>query len=180
MLRQECGKLEETKGALLIISQTRDNLTPMSFEKKKRSGGTALKFYCTHEVWVILIKPIKKGPKGRERRVGAEAEVKVTKNKVTGKRRTVCFDIYDGYGIDDIGSMIDFLLDEKEWTGGGASKIDTKGDMGFSSGIMRDALIEHIETDKTKGRLKELKKIVTETWKAIEKSLEPKRVSKYD
>jgi RecA/RadA recombinase len=183
MLREDCGTLEKTKGALLIISQTRDNLTPGSFEKKTRSGGKALKFYANHEVWVILTSQIKKGPKGRERRVGAEAQVKVTKNKVTGKRRTVNFDIYDGYGIDDINSMIDFMLDEKEWTGGGSSKINTKRDLGIpevigkEGGIMRDALIDLIEADKKK--LRELKDVVTELWNDIEKSLEPKRVSKY-
>ena len=173
LLREECGKLKQTKGVLLIVSQTRDNLTPGSYEKKTRSGGKALKFYATHEVWIIYKGALTSNNK---RRIGAECDIKVTKNKVTGKKRTVSFSIFDGYGIDDIGSMIDFLLDEKVWTGT-SNAINTKNDLGFKETITRKALITHIET---KGLEKTLKKIVTEVWLDIEEELKPKRKHKYE
>lgn len=173
MLREDCGTLKRAKGALLIVSQTRDNLTPGSFEKKTRSGGKALKFYAQHELWLILINPIKT----KELRIGAECLVKVTKNKVTGKRRNVSFDVYDGYGIDDIGSIIDFLLDEKVWTGGGKSNIDTKGDFGKES-ISRNKLIDTI--DNNKSLYQKLKNIAAEVWNAREDSIKLNRKNKYE
>jgi len=176
LLREECGKLKRTKGALLIVSQTRDNLTPGSFEKKTRSGGRALKFYATHEVWVILTGQITH-PKTKLR-IGAECDVKVTKNKVTGKRRTVSFNVYDGYGVDDIGSMIDFMLDMDAWTGGGKSNIDTKGDLGLKEAISRAKLIDLLETEED--RLAEMKDIVAEEWNEREKEVQPDRKKRYE
>lgn len=174
MLREDCGNLKRTKGALLIISQTRDNLTPGSFEKKTRSGGKALKFYATHEVWIILAGAINSSSK---RRIGSECTIKVTKNKVTGKRRSIALNIYDGYGIDDIGSMIDFMLDEKEWSGGGASKIDTKGNLGLKESVTRAKLVEYIEDNNKESALR---KVVADVWHDIEEALKPKRKHKYE
>lgn len=173
LLREECGKLKKTKGALLIISQTRDNLTPGSFEKKTRSGGKALKFYATHEVWVILVGAITSTNK---RKIGAEALIKVTKNKVTGKKRNVKFSIFDGYGIDDIGSMIDFLIEEKVWSGGGKKGVDTNGDI-YDEPMQRTKLIDYIEENEME---KKLKKLVTRVWLEIEEDLKPKRKHKYE
>jgi recombination protein RecA len=174
MLREDCGSLKKSKGVLLIISQTRDNLTPGSFEKKTRSGGKALKFYATHEIWVILTGGITSNTTPK-RRIGAECDIRVTKNKVTGKRRTVAFNIYDGYGIDDIGSMIDFLLDESKWAGGGAKAIDTKG---FAKEPMtRVKLIDYIEDNNLQRKLKD---ITAGVWHEVEEKLKPKRKSKYE
>jgi len=176
LLREECGKLKRTKGALLIVSQTRDNLTPGSFEKKTRSGGRALKFYATHEVWVILTGQITH-PKTKLR-IGAECDVRVTKNKVTGKRRTVSFNVYDGYGVDDIGSMIDFMLDMDAWTGGGKTSIDTKGDLRLKEPISRAKLIDLLETEED--RLADLKELVAEEWHLREKEVQPDRKKRYE
>lgn len=172
ILREVCGKMKQTDSILLIISQTRDNVDPMSPSKRTRSGGRALKFYATHEVWLYLGKQIK----SRDRTIGTEVEISVSKNKITGKRRSVSVSIFYDYGIDDIGSMIDFLLDEKAWTGGGKSPIDTKGDL-CKEPMQRTKLIEYIEDNNLEGKLK---KIVAAEWKSIEDSLKLKRKSKYD
>jgi RecA/RadA recombinase len=184
-LRQECGKLKRSNGACIIISQTRDNLTPGSFEKKTRSGGKALKFYATHEVWVLLLKQFKDNKHGL--RTGAEAEIKVTKNKITGKRRSIRIDILDDYGLDDIGSMIDFLVDDiKCWTGT-AAKYDTKGDLGIdpvqkvknvnTGGISREKLINLIESEQW--AYDGLKAICSEEWNKREAEVKPNRKPRY-
>lgn len=172
MLREDCGKLKKCKGALLIISQTRDNLTPGSFEKKTRSGGKALKFYATHEIWIILTKSIK----SKNRRIGAECLIKVTKNKITGKRREIKFTTYDDYGVDDIGSMIDFMIEEGGWKGGGGSAINTNGDLDLNAPLSRVKLIQHIEDNSLE---RKLKIIVGKVWADIEESLKVKRKRKF-
>ena len=198
LLREECGKLSDSRGALLIISQTRDNLNAFSYEKKTRSGGKALKFYATHEVWIIYTGAIKE----KDRQVGAETEVKVRKNKITGKKRSIKLYVFDDYGIDDIGSCVDFLVSEKWWSysakeapKGPKTKvarapkaeddekvsktkpIDTKGDLGDYPAMSRTKLIQTIEDDDLK---EELKQAVTACWNDIEESIRPKRKAKYE
>ena len=173
ILRDCCGKLEKSNSILLIISQTRDNINPMSFETKTRSGGRALKFYATHEIWTASAGKIS----SKNRVIGVKCAIKVSKNKITGKVREVEVPIYYDYGIDDLGSMIDFLIDEGIWVQKEKSpSINTNGDFNKEP-ITRAKLIEHIESKKLE---QELKNIVAEEWKAIEDSLKLKRKNKYE
>lgn len=166
ILRQICRRLKKTDSLLIIVSQTRDNINPMSFEKKTRSGGRALKFYATHEIWTAVAKKLKK----KERVIGIECKAKITKNKITGKVRTVEFPIFYDYGIDDIGSMIDFLLVEGTWSKAG-KKINSP--MGL---MTRESLIKKIEDKNLEDKLK---KAVAKTWNQIEDGLKLNRKGKY-
>jgi hypothetical protein len=83
--------------------------------------------------------------------------------------------VYDEYGVDDIGSMVDFMLSEEKWTGGGASAINTKGDL-VDIPMNRAKLIQHIEENNLE---RKLKIIVGRVWNDIELSLKPKRKPKY-
>jgi len=108
---REILKARETESALIIISQTRDDINPMSFTKKTRSGGRALKFYCTHEIWLAVASTIKK----KDLPVGVNVRVKISKNKLTGKMRQVEFPLYYSYGVDDIGASVDWMIKTKTW-----------------------------------------------------------------
>lgn len=170
ILRHVVGKLKKVDGTLLIISQTRENLTPGSFEKKTRSGGKALKFYATHEVWLALGGTIK----AKDRIIGVNCIVTVKKNKITGKRRTVEFPIYYDYGVDDLTSCIEFLIKEGYWSKS-SSKIDPKGDLGLEAGTIK-SIIKQIETE---GLERKLQALVGRAWKEIEDSLKLGRKNKY-
>jgi len=127
ILRSCTGLLSSTGSILIIVSQIRDNVDPMSPKKDTRSGGHALKFYAHHEMWM---KPIKEHKKNGVS-IGSAVKVKITKNKITGKVREVVFDIYYDYGIDDISSCIDYLLQIGRWSGGGKEKIKFGNDFDF-------------------------------------------------
>jgi len=171
ILKDCCGKLEKSDSILLIISQTRDNINPMSFEKKTRSGGKALKFYATHELWTANGGKLK----GTGNRViGVKCIVKVTKNKITGKCREVEIPIFYDMGIDDIGSCIDFLIEEEFWKGG--TKIDTKGYFAKEP-LTRNKLIDLIEDKDFESQLKHL---VGKVWKTIEDNLKLDRKRRYE
>jgi RecA/RadA recombinase len=173
ILRDVCGKLEKSDSILLIISQTRDNIDPMSFEKKTRSGGRALKFYATHELWTASGGKIK----SKEREIGVYCIVKVSKNKITGKRREIEVPIYYDYGLDNIGSCIDFLVAEGEWVKPAkATNIDVKGAFSIKQPISRAKLIDYIEVNGIEDQLIDL---TAEVWKEIEDSLKLNRKSKY-
>jgi hypothetical protein len=122
LLRKITNKTKNTNSAIFIISQTRDNIGVMFGDKKTRSGGKALKFFCTHEMWLAVIEHIKK----KELNAGVYVRVKVSKNKITGKERIVEFPIYYDYGIDDITSCIDFLMKEGRWGAPKKEKEDKK------------------------------------------------------
>jgi recombination protein RecA len=172
ILRQIVRDIKTTESELIIISQTRDKVDLMSREKTTRSGGRALKFYCTHEIWLQMIGKIIKS----ERIIGNKVKARVKKNKITGKEREVEFPIFYDYGSDSIGACINFLIEEKRWkkTGREIDAIDlaitgTKTDFGGS-------LVKQIE----EGNLEEkLFKIAEEEWLRIEERIKLNRKQKY-
>ena len=168
LLRNICGKLKRTNSGLIIISQTRDNIDPMSFEKKTRSGGKALKFYAHHEIWLAMAGKIVK----RDRVIGNKVKAKVSKNKVTGKVREVAFPIFYDYGVDDIKSSIEWLVAEGFWK---KTKLTIHAEELGLSGTA-DKLVKAIEE---KGQERQLKKIVEKGWVEIEEGLKLNRKSKY-
>jgi len=172
ILRNITSGLAQSKSVLFIISQTRDNVDPRSFSKETRSGGRALKFYAHHEMWLKPIGEIKK----KETAIGSRVEVNITKNKILGTHRRVEFEIYYDYGIDDIGSCIDYLIKMGHWTGGGTAKINFNGDFDFDS-CTRTKLITTIEEN---GLYKTLQLIVKKVWDEFEEELRLGRKNKYE
>ncbi len=160
-IRKAIAGLQKTNSILLVISQTRDNIGTFSFEKKTRSGGRALRFYACLEMWSAVKEKIKKTAKGKPRQTGIVAEVKIKKNRITGQEHTVEIPIYHSFGIDDTGSMIDYLIEEKHWVGT-KGKVEAK-EYGYSGSI--DGLISLIERD---GKEKSLKMLVGGVWEEIQ------------
>ena len=163
-------RLKDSNSHVLVISQTRDKLDAMMFEEKKiRSGGNALRFYACHEVWLAVKEKLKE----KNRQVGALVRIRIKKNKMTGKIRQVEVPLFYDYGIDDIGSCIDFLLEEKVWR-------ERKGEIipdikGIPAG-KRDNIIKVIEN---KGLEKELFKRTEQAWLEVEDSLKLNRKPKF-
>lgn len=157
LFRVICSKLEESESIMLVISQTRDTISSFSFVEKNRSGGRALEFYSIHEMWLKPIKTIKR----RDRKIGFICRVKVSKNKVTGKERTVDFPIYFDYGIDDIGSCIDWMVKEKYWPKRGNTITAT----GLRIKGTRKKLIQLIEENDLE---RQMQVFVGKAWKDLE------------
>ena len=171
ILRKIVQNVKNTSSTIFVISQTRDNIGVTFGSKKTRSGGKALKFFSTHELWLAVEKHIKR----KERDVGVDVIVKVSKNKLTGKLRKIKFPIYYDYGIDDISSCIDFLIEEKVWSET-RGVIDTKGDF-VADKTNQSKLITLIEEENLKPELVEL---VANTWYDIETSIASDRRPKYE
>ena len=168
MLRKIIRDMKKTDSTLVIVSQVRENLNPAAFSKKYRAGGKALKFYCTHEIWLAVTGKIKK----KDRIIGSEVKAKITKNKITGKVREVEFSMFNDYGIDDIGSCIDFLTNEGYWSTKKQTILAT--DFDFSG--TRASLIKYIEENS---REKKLARLTGKVWNRIEDSLKLGRKGKY-
>jgi len=171
-LRRVVPKLAKTKSILIIINQTRDNVGTFSFEKKTRSGGHALRFYATLEIWSSIREKLKDRVRGKDRQIGIRSQVQVKKNRQTGREVKVDMPIYFSVGIDDTESCIDYLIEEKHWSKFG-SKI-TAPEFDFSG--KKETLIQKVEEEGLEG---ELRSAVTGVWNDIEESCRVKRKKRY-
>ena len=104
---QLCSKIQDKNILVIIISQVRENIDMFSFEKFTRSGGKALDFYAHMVVWLATTKKIVK----KDRPVGVVVKAKVTKGKVPRPFRECFFTLLYDYGLDNIGTSIDYLYD---------------------------------------------------------------------
>ena len=169
ILRVITSDIKQKEALVMIVSQTRDNIGfGAMFSPKVRSGGKALEFYSCHTLWLA----IKSRMKEKNREIGVIIEAKITKNKLTGKRRTVTFPINYYYGVDDIGSCIDFLIEEKYWDKN-KNKIVAKD---FNIEMSKKKLIVEIEQKNLEN---ELRKITADVWNSIEDSIKTDRKPKY-
>lgn len=109
MFRKLNKKLEKSKVLLIIVSQVRENIGVTFGEKYRRSGGKALDFYATHIFWLAHTKILKRTIKKVERPYGISLKSKCKKNKVGFPFREAEFDFIFGFGIDDLGSSVQFL-----------------------------------------------------------------------
>lgn len=177
-LRQIANVNEGTNSLIIIISQTRQNLGAMFGKKKTRSGGDALHFFSSQEIWLHNGPKITKKVRGEEVEIGRYVFVDVAKNRVTGKRRKVSFPVLDGYGVDDTRSMVEWLVTKGFWEKEGKSpeawKIDTCGDFEINGKVFE--IVKHIEENNLDEKLK---KIVWDSWTEIEGELKLNRKPRY-
>jgi len=172
-LRRLMGPLQETGSILLILNQTRDSFS--MFEPATYSGGRALKFYATLQLWSRRVGAITKTYRKKERQLGIVAQVRVKKNRVTGRDRSVKIPIYHSFGIDDVGSCVDYLISEGRWakTKGG---VITVKDLGPSWTGKHNEVVSRIEED---GMEEDVVSLVGETWQDIERACIVSRKSRY-
>jgi len=176
MLRQMVNGLKDTGSLLVIVSQVRQNMDAGPFEPSLyRTGGQALGHNATHEFWLWKSQALKREVKGRQRTIGNSVRPKVTKNRITGKVREVLFPIFYDYGIDDIGSCVDFMIKEKFWTKKPKGQlVDTKG---FGLEATKQGLVKQIEEQGLEIRLK---KAVGKAWLEIEESMKLDRKRRFE
>lgn len=170
-VRKVLKGLRKTQSILIILSQTRDNLGSM-FGGRTRSGGRALRFYATNEVWSSIIKPIKKQVRGKPRDIGVRVCLDIQKNRMTGRRCKVEVDIYREIGIDDVGSCVDFLVEEGFWSMSKqtitATGLDIEG--------TRAKVIRQIEK---RGLERKLAKLCGQCWRETDEACSLNRKRRY-
>ncbi len=172
-LRAAHNGLEDTKSILIIIKQTRENIGfGAIFNPKTRSGGKALSFYCSIEVWFSIKGKIKKTVRGKARVVGTILRIHVKKNRVSGRDRTVEIPFFVDFGLDDLLSCVNYLIEEKHWTG--KENSVTAPEFDFSGS--KDKLIALIEEGN---REKELRSLTERVWNQIEQEMTVKRKPRY-
>jgi RecA/RadA recombinase len=177
IIRQVTRKVRDTDSILVLISQTRDNIDAGLYEPKKIfSGGKAIRFYATAQLWTKVKKKLTKIVMGKPRQIGISVGIDIKKNRLTGKEWSVSVPLYWSTGIDDVGGCVEFLLDEKSWKQNGIY-IDASNVIPAASRITKENLIKKIQSE---GMEDKLKAAVSEVWHEIEKGCQMERASKYD
>jgi len=170
-IRWVLSALRKTGSILITIGQSRDNVGAHMFAPKKtKSGGRAMEFYANIEIQSAKGRPIKKLVRGKEREVGSNCIVTVRKNRVTGKvgkERSAVIPIYQGHGIDDVGSVVDFLISEEHFK---VKRIDEKKRKVYSVPNIdlagtRGALVKFIEDNDAQEVFQDM---AASVWKEIE------------
>lgn len=172
-LRVVFNRLRQTGSILIVISQTRDNIGfGAQFNPKTRSGGRALTFYSHLEIWSSVKGHIKTTYKGKPREQGIVCQLHVKKNRLTGRDRKIEIPILHSLGIDDVGSLVDWLVEEGRWNES-KGRIDASD---FSLIGFREKIIKQIQDQ---GKEKDLRSIAHEVWNDIEEAVEVKRRPRY-
>lgn len=174
-LRRVMPFLRRTGSILIIINQTRDNIPApgtITFEKKTRAGGRALTFYATFEMWLSVKGPIKKRVLGKEREIGITSRIQVKKNRVTGRNRRVDVVLNHSHGIDDVGSCVQWLLEEGHWKKGnsGINAVELGQKLDY------EALVKYVEENNQEKKLQE---VVSTVWDRIDEGCQVQRKSRY-
>ena len=163
-----CEMQQNKDATLFMVSQLRENITTgFMAEKYKRTGGKALDFYSHQVVWLRVKDKLKKTFKGQEKILGVRVVALFKKNKCAMPYREAEFNILFNYGLDNIGSMADYLFGQRE-----------KG-IEFNGESFKDKkeFISFIEEDDSAEE--QLINSVEEQWFEIENELKPKRKKRF-
>jgi len=162
LLSDVVNKLEATGSILFIISQTRDNPDPMSYETRTRSGGRALRFYASLEVWLSGKGKLKLDADTDPH--GILVRFKQRRSRLLGHESVVEFPITYVYGIDDTQASVDYLVEMGVIKKEGHSLVCTELDIKCPT----RKFSAEVEAANKKPQLNEL---VVATWRAKEKSV---------
>lgn len=113
-LRIRMEQAERTGTLLLVLSQVRTKLEASQWDPDKlsRNGGKALDHWCNDVVWLKPLRKIYVGKEsdGSERCVGVVVKLWTTKSSTPRPYRECVYTLLFDYGIDNIGSNIDYLF----------------------------------------------------------------------
>jgi RecA/RadA recombinase len=172
-LRLVSSKVNQKNMIIFIVSQVRQQIGNVSRVRSfTRSAGKALDHYASQIVWLAEKEPIYKTLKGdRKLKVGKTVQVKVSKNRLYREGAIVNIDILDRYGIDDIGTMLNWL----EYWGYIKKEKQSYVFGGVKAG--RDGFIKAVE-ESPKLYVKLIEHL-QKSWDEVEDKVRPKRKKKY-
>lgn len=163
-----CEKQQGKDATIVMISQLRENIGVMGYgEKFKRTGGKALDYYSHQVCWLKVKDKLKKTFRGNDKIFGVRDHAVLKKNKCAIPYRESEFNILFNYGLDNIGSMIDYLF-------GPQVKVIEWNDEKYK----REEFIDLIENDKDE--YEALVDAVEKDWAEIEEAIKPERKNRWE
>lgn len=175
-LRQLATRVRDKNANIFIISQVIDLIGRLSSGKALgRAGGHGLDHNASQIVWLREKEPIDRtltiGKSQKKIKIGKRVEVKVDKNRIYREGIKVEIDILDRYGIDDIGTTINWL---DEW---GFLEKEKSSYIFHDEKYSREKLIKKAEEDKNFYTM--LVDYLQTCWDEIQEKVTPDRKPKY-
>jgi len=163
---------------VFFTQQLKQNFSNIPFAPKFRTtGGEGPFFFSSIQIWMNKQETLKKN----KLKIGSLVGADVRKNKLNGILREVTFPVYYQLpGLDDVGSMVDFLIEQDFWKkknneyvaeglGIQGTRPKTTGEVG--------TLIEQIESQNLERRLRRL---VGQAWHEREESANLHRKPRFE
>lgn len=99
---------------LVFTNQLRQKMNAMAFSDPwTTSGGKALAFHASVRLRLKSMGQVKAGPKGNEKIVGIKVRAQIVKNRLGPPLRHADFTIFFDRGIDNYGSWLEEMKDNK-------------------------------------------------------------------
>ena len=163
-----CSIMEKKDSTLILISQVRENIGVTFGKRHYRTGGKALDFYTHICLWLYEKEKLKKEFRAQKRVYGIRVIGRFERNKVAKPFREAEFVILFDYGLDDIGSMLNYLYGPKE-----------KSIIYDNESITKKQLLKMIEEDTDNVLYNRLIDEVEKDWNEIESAIVPKRKKRF-
>jgi len=179
-LRMINGSLKKTQSALFIVQQVRAKFNAMKNARQwTTSGGKAPFFYSTHQAYLTKVKTHNPEIGKMKLKTGMRARIELIKNKLTGKERSIEVDAFVDYGMDDIGSCVDFLVKAGRWKKDKAKIVpeDLFGSAQQGEKFMRRELVKLIQTEQAG---LEMQTLVGDTWLQVEEKFKTDRPRRFE
>lgn len=172
-----CKLMSDIDFTLIIISQTRDKIGGL-FPEKTRSGGSALNFYTHNVVWLSESDKLEKTVDGQKLVRGIKTKAKIKRSKVSKPYREAETVITFDYGVDNIGSCLNYLVGYAESYSADliSEKLNINRDILPDKKINRSQLTKLIESESLEETVYDS---VERIWKMREEALHEPRKSKF-
>lgn len=176
-VRQVVPDLEKSGSILIVISQSREKIGVTFGSPATRAGGKGLSFFAQVELWSRCKERITKPVNGRPRHTGNLCQFRLQRSRFTGQREVVEVPIYFSSGLDDTGSLVQYLIDEKHWKGKGKDedKVIAAPEFGYEGNA--EGLVELVESECREG---ELKGLAASVWESVRARCEVRRKRRYE
>lgn len=119
-MRKITNMIGRQKISLVFTNQLRQKMNAMFGDPWTTSGGKALAFHASVRLRLKNMGQIKQKVNGQDRIVGMKIRCQVIKNRMGPPLRAADFDIFFDRGIDDYGSWLRVMKDNKLVSLGGA------------------------------------------------------------
>ena len=108
-------KMEKNKkdATLMIISQVRTKIGITFGKKSYRTGGKSMDFYTHQVAWLSEVEKLRATRYGDKKVYGIRSRIRVERSKVSKPYREAEFTILFDHGLDDVGSMVEYLWRRK-------------------------------------------------------------------